>query len=48
MNKKKLTAKQYLEQLKQLDTNINQDLELLSEMKASASNTGGISLWEQK
>ena len=41
-DKKKLSAKEYLEQLEVLDTNINQDLELLSEMKASASSTGGI------
>lgn len=40
--KRKLTAKQYLEQLQELDTVINQDLERLAEMKADASSTGGI------
>jgi len=41
-DKKKLTAKQYLEQLAVLDTNINQDLERLSEMKTDATCTGAI------
>lgn len=40
--KKKLTARQYLEQLQELDTVINQDLERLEEMKADATSTGGI------
>ncbi len=40
--KKKLTARQYLEQLQELDTVINQDLERLKEMKADATSTGGI------
>ena len=40
--KKKLTARQYLEQLQELDTNINQNLERLAEMKADATCTGGI------
>ena len=39
---KKLTAKKYLEQLQELDTNINQNLERLEEMKTSAASTGGI------
>lgn len=39
---KKLTAKKYLEQLQELDTNINQNLERLAEMKTSATCTGGI------
>lgn len=38
----KLTARQYLEQLKILDIQITQDLERLSEMKESALSTGGI------
>ena len=42
MNKKKLTAKQYLEQLQTIDTKINQKIEQLDEMKASASSTGSI------
>lgn len=40
--KKKLAARQYLEQLKILDIQIAQDLERLSEMKESALSTGGI------
>ena len=40
--KRTLTARQYLEQLEELDTNINQNLELLSEMKQAAMNPGGI------
>ena len=39
--KRTLTARQYLEQLEELDTNINQNLELLSEMKQAAMNPGG-------
>lgn len=42
MNDKKLTARQYLEQLQELDTNINQDLERLEDMKTNACSTGGI------
>lgn len=42
MNNKKLTARQYLEQLQELDTNINQDLERLEDMKTNACGTGGI------
>lgn len=41
-DRKKLSARKYLEQLQELDTNINQNLELLEEMKASARSTGGI------
>lgn len=40
--KKKLTARQYLEQLQMIDIQINQDIERLSEMKESALCTGGI------
>ena len=40
--KKKLTARQYLEQLQMIDIQINQDIERLSEMKHSALSTGGI------
>lgn len=40
--KKKLTARQYLEQLQMIDIQINQDIERLSEMKQSALCTGGI------
>lgn len=42
MNNKKLTARQYLTQLQELDTNINQDLERLEDMKTNAYSTGGI------
>lgn len=42
MNNKKLTARQYLTQLQELDTNINQDLERLKDMKTNACSTGGI------
>ena len=38
----KLTAKQYLEQLQELDTNINQDLERLDEMRVGATCIGSI------
>lgn len=40
--KKKLTARQYLEQLQMIDIQINQDIERLSEMKQSALSTGAI------
>ena len=39
---KKLTARQYLEQLQELDNNINQNLERLEEMKHSAAGVRGI------
>lgn len=42
MNNKKLTARRYLEQLQELDTNINQDLERLDDMKINACSTGAI------
>lgn len=42
MNNKKLTARRYLEQLQELDTNINQDLERLDDMKTNACSTGAI------
>lgn len=40
--KKSLSAKKYLEQLQQLDTNINQNLERLAEMRADAKSIGSI------
>ncbi len=40
--KKKLTAKQYLEQLQLLNDIINQDLEELENMKLATSSTGAI------
>lgn len=40
--KKSLSAKKYLGQLQELDININQDLELLEEMKTDACSVGGI------
>lgn len=39
---KKLTAREYLEQLQDLDININQNLERLEEMKESADGVGAI------
>lgn len=42
MNNKKLTARRYLEQIQEFDTNINQDLERLEEMKVNACSTGAI------
>lgn len=40
--KKKLSAREYLGQLEELDINISQDLEQLEEMKRDACSTGGI------
>ena len=40
--KKKLTARKYLEQLQMIDMQINQDIERLDEMKQSALCTGAI------
>lgn len=40
--KKKLTARQYLGQLQELDINNNQNLELLAEMEEKAKDTVGI------
>lgn len=40
--KKSLSAKRYLEQLQELDTKINQNLERLAEMKEDATSAGGI------
>lgn len=40
--KKKLSAREYLGQLEELDINISQDLERLEEMKTDACNPGGI------
>ena len=42
MNNKKLTAREYLEQLQELDININQDIERLESMKNNACGTGAI------
>lgn len=42
MSERKLSAREYLEQLEVLDTNINQDLERLSDMKTNASCSGAI------
>lgn len=42
MSDKKLSARQYLGQLQELDININQDLERLTEMKINACNPSGI------
>ena len=39
---KTLSAREYLGQLQELDTNINQDLERLDDMKTNACSTGGI------
>ena len=41
-DKKKLTAKKYLQQLEILDIQINQDIERSSEMKENAIGTNGI------
>lgn len=40
--KKSLSAKRYLEQLQELDTKINQNLERLAEMKEDTTSAGGI------
>lgn len=40
--KKKLSAREYLGQLEELDIKINQDLERLEEMKTDACSTGAI------
>lgn len=37
-----LSAREYLGQLQELDTNINQDLERLDDMKTNACSTGAI------
>lgn len=42
MSNKKLTAKQYLDQLKVIDTKINQKMEELSDLMTSATSTGAI------
>lgn len=39
---KKLTAREYLGQLQELDININQDLERLEDMKVNTCSTGSI------
>ena len=39
---KRLSAKEYLEQLELIDENINQDLQRLSDMKTDAMKGGGI------
>ena len=40
MNDKKLTAKQYLEQLRVIDTKINQKMEELADLMTAATSTG--------
>lgn len=42
MNEKKLTAKQYLDQLKVIDTKINQKMEELADLMTTATNNGAI------
>lgn len=42
MSDKKLSARQYLGQLQELDIKIKQDLEILAEMKSNACCTDGI------
>lgn len=42
MNDKKLTAKQYLDQLRVIDTKINQKMEELADLMTAATSTGGI------
>lgn len=39
---KNLSAREYLNQLQEIDTNINQDIERLAEMKINAVSGGGI------
>lgn len=41
-DKKGLSARQYLEQLQEIDININQELERLEEMKSGAGGVGAI------
>lgn len=43
-----LTARKYLTQLEELDININQDLEMLEEMKANASGLNGVDYGREK
>jgi DNA-directed RNA polymerase specialized sigma subunit len=42
MNDKKLTAKQYLDQLRVIDTKINQKMEELADLMTTATSTGAI------
>jgi DNA-directed RNA polymerase specialized sigma subunit len=42
MNDKKLTAKQYLDQLRVIDTKINQKVEELADLMTAATSTGAI------
>lgn len=42
MNDKKLTAKQYLDQLRVIDTKINQKMEELADLMIAATSTGAI------
>ena len=42
MNDKKLTAKQYLDQLRVIDTKINQKMEELADLMPAATSTGAI------
>lgn len=41
-NKKLLSAREYLSQLRVIDTKINQKIEQLAEMKSNATCTGGV------
>lgn len=42
MNNKKISAKDYLEQLQELDTFINQEIERIRELKERSTSTGAI------
>lgn len=42
MNDKKITAKQYLDQLRVIDTKINQKMEELADLMTAATSTGAI------
>lgn len=48
MHEKKLTARQYLEQLQELDINISQDLERLADLKTSTCSTGAIDYFAER
>lgn len=48
MNDKKLTAKQYLDQLRVIDTKINQKMEELADLMTAATSTGVIDYSKDK
>jgi len=48
MNDKKLTAKQYLDQLRVIDTKINQKMEELADLMTAATSTGAIDYSKDK